>query len=81
MSDLVIFISHKLRSQAKAQKIAEALSAFGGPGIRILYSGEYRAGTKYRPQIENDLSDVVTNPNLEGIRSLLAYSSVRRASI
>jgi hypothetical protein len=57
MSDLVIFISHKLKSRDKARKIAAALAAFGAPRVRIHYSGKYLLGVNYRQQIENDLNE------------------------
>ena len=57
MSDLAVFISHKLQSSDSAREIAVALSAFGGAGIRMHYSGKYPSGINYRQQIENDLTD------------------------
>jgi hypothetical protein len=57
MNDLVVFISHKLQSSERARETAVALSAFGGAGIRMHYSGKYPSGINYRQQIENDLTD------------------------
>jgi hypothetical protein len=56
MSDLAIFISHKLQSRDRAKEIAGALSAFGVHRIRMHYSGKYAAGINYRQQIETDLT-------------------------
>jgi hypothetical protein len=55
-SDLVVFISHKLQSSDRAREIAVALSAFGGVGISMHYSGKYQSGINYRQQIEKDLT-------------------------
>jgi len=55
--NLVIFISHRLESGEKARGIARALSAFGGPRIRVHFSGQYGPGIDARSHIERDLAE------------------------
>jgi hypothetical protein len=57
MSNLVVFISHKLESRDRAREIAAAFSAFGASQIRMHYSGKYPAGSNFKEQIQADLTE------------------------
>jgi predicted nucleotide-binding protein len=55
MENLVIFISHRLESTARAREIAGMLCAFGGPRVRVHCSGNYWPDINARERIERDL--------------------------